>query len=224
MKIIPAPEEPTVEGLSRQMTRLLPHFNRFSIDVQDGVAVPTKTAPISEIAEYLNANKILFKDVTFDFVIMIIEFKEALETLAKLSPDITIGNVVILSSALKNMGLPVIKELSIGLSVNIQDDIETIKRQFNLNAVPCIQIMTVYAGAQGQSLVNSSLNKVDQLRDIDYRNEIYIDGAVNNQTLPVILSRKNLPDFACVGSYLTKSQDGLEERVKYLKSVESGQV
>jgi pentose-5-phosphate-3-epimerase len=84
--------------------------------------------------------------------------------------------------------------------------------------------MTVYAGAQGQSLVNSSLNKVDQLRDIDYRNEIYIDGAVNKQTLPVILTRKNLPDFACVGSYLTKSGDELEDRVKYLKSIESGRV
>jgi hypothetical protein len=38
------------------------------------------------------------------------------------------------------------------------------------------------------------------------------------------LSRKNLPDFACVGSYLTKSGDELEDRVKYLKSIESGRV
>lgn len=219
MKIIPAPEEPTIEGLSFQMNRLLPNFDRFSIDVQDGIAVPTSTASISGIVKYLSENKTLFRNVTFDFDLMVVEYKDALETLAKLRSDITIGNIVILRSVLKNDELPIIDGLSIGLSVNVQDDIETIGRLFNLKAIPSMQIMTVYAGAQGQPIVTQSLNKIDQLRDMYYRNEIYIDGAVNEHTLPVILSRKNLPDFACIGSYLTKAEDNLEERVKYLKSL-----
>lgn len=224
MKFIPAPLESDIKSFSAQLQRLLPYYKRFSIDIQDGKVEPTISARIDEIVNFLLDKQSMFQDVTFDFDLMIEDYEGAIQEIVRLSKSLRIGNIVILSSALKNDSLPVEKDLVIGLSLNPQDTVVEIDRLYGLNNVPCMQIMTVHAGAQGQDFIADMLNKIDQLRQLDYRNIIYIDGAVNKVDIPTILSRKNLPDFACVGSFLTRSGDELEERVEYLKSVENEQM
>lgn len=221
MKIVPAPLEPTLQAFSDQISRLLPYFKRFSLDIQDGKAVPTATLSINEISTYLSLNKEIFQDVIFDFDLMIEQYEPALDQIKELSQRVQIGNIVILKSVLGSSSIPMRDNLSIGLSLNPQDTIEDLTKQYNLNLLPAIQIMTIHAGPQGQSFIEDMLNKIDQLREVGYRSSIYIDGAVNKETLPHILSRENLPDFACVGSFLTRSESELEERVNYLKSIES---
>lgn len=220
MKIVPAPLEPTIDALSTQLYRLTPYFHRFSIDVLDGISFPSKTASITDITTFLKENKTEFKDVIFDFDLMISHYQESIEAIADLTPDIQVGNVVILRTMIKSTVLPVKNSFSIGLSLDIQDEVNDLVSQFDLNTIPCIQIMTVQAGAQGQAFKKDMLNKIQQLRALDYRNIIYIDGSVNKETLPVILSQKEVPDFACVGSFLTKSGDALEEHVRLLKEIE----
>jgi len=80
--------------------------------------------------------------------------------------------------------------------------------------------MSVTPGVQGNPFLEETLNKIEQLRLLGYRKEIFLDGAVNEKTIPVILSKKYQPDFICPGSYLTKTKS-LEENVKYLKEIKS---
>ncbi|MDO9028676.1 MAG: hypothetical protein Q7U68_07475, partial [Candidatus Roizmanbacteria bacterium] len=65
-----------------------------------------------------------------------------------------------------------------------------------------------------------TLTKVERLRQLGYRKEIFLDGAINKKTIPIILSKKYQPDFICPGSYLTKTKT-LEENVKYLLTLEN---
>jgi pentose-5-phosphate-3-epimerase len=220
MKVLPAPLEPTLEKFSAQFLRLLPYFKRFSIDIQDGAAVQTKTVTIPEIISFFKENSTLPTDVLLDFDLMVTDYEAALDNLVELKQYVSIGNVVILKSVLRNNQIPFRDGISIGLSLNIQDEIKDLAFYGNLADIPCIQIMTINAGPQGQPFIPQELNKIDQLRLLGYRNSIYIDGAVNKDTLPAIILHPNRPDYLCVGSYLTKSGDDLEERVNYLKSIE----
>ena len=36
--------------------------------------------------------------------------------------------------------------------------------------------MSVYLGKQGQTFLQNNLKKIEQLRNIDYRNKIFLDG------------------------------------------------
>jgi pentose-5-phosphate-3-epimerase len=78
--------------------------------------------------------------------------------------------------------------------------------------------MSVNPGFQGSPFLPEMLNKIEQLRNIGYRKEIFLDGAVNEKTISVILSKKYRPDFICPGSYLTKAKD-LEKNVEYLREL-----
>ncbi len=77
--------------------------------------------------------------------------------------------------------------------------------------------MSIHPGPQGSPFIPQTLNKIDQLRQKNYRKKILLDGAVNQKTLPQILNKKNKPDVLCIGSFLTKAEDKLKERVEYLK-------
>jgi pentose-5-phosphate-3-epimerase len=98
------------------------------------------------------------------------------------------------------------------------DNLEALAQYYDINSIPAIQIMTVIPGFQGSPFQQKELNKIDWLRENGYRNTIFIDGGVNDKTIPIILSRKNRPDFAGIGSFLTKTPN-IKDHVEYLANV-----
>ncbi|MEO6508866.1 MAG: hypothetical protein ABIO02_02845 [Patescibacteria group bacterium] len=218
MKILPALLEATIDSFAAQLTRLTPHFDRFSIDIQDGKVIPSTTISTSDILEYFKSQPPVSASPIFDFDLMTLDYEKALSDISELKKYISIGNIVIFKAALKGAHLPSHSDLVIGLSLDPPDTIEGLELEYNLNQVPCLQIMTIHAGPQGQSFIPELLNKIDQAKSLGYGSQIYIDGAVNSSSLPTILGHKNVPDFACVGSYLTKAGDELEERITFLKT------
>ncbi|MEK7633718.1 MAG: hypothetical protein AAB437_02640, partial [Patescibacteria group bacterium] len=108
--------------------------------------------------------------------------------------------------------------LPIGLTLNPQDQVDDLARQYNLKEIPFIQIMSVVPGVQGNPFIPDVLNKIEQLRGIGYGKEIFLDGAVNEKTIPVILAKKYQPDFICPGSFLTKTKS-LEKNIEYLNKL-----
>ena len=220
MKVIPAPLEPTLDKFSAQMMRLLPYFKRFSIDILDGIAVPTKNITVKDVITFFKGTPDL-PDIVLDFDLMVSDYEAALNDISELKQYVRIGNIVILKSSVGKSPVPTRKDLAIGLSLNAHDEVSDLEYIGDLNILPCIQVMTIEAGGQGRPFIPDELLKIDQLRNANYRNLIYIDGAVNHETLPAISTLKNRPDFLCVGSYLTRSEDKLEERVNYLRSIES---
>jgi hypothetical protein len=57
-----------------------------------------------------------------------------------------------------------------------------------------------------------------KIRVAGYKSDIIIDGAVNAATLPIILGKRFKPDYAGIGSFLTKTAN-LEQAIKMLDSI-----
>ncbi len=219
MKVLPALLTSSPEELKNQITVLSPFFSYFQIDVTDGLFVPSKTLTIHEVGEVLKQmDSSIIGNMTFDFDLMVADYAEAIRQLAELQKKIKIGNAFIHVSALKTQPIPVIKEFSIGLALDPSDTIDVLDRNYNVNAIPSIQIMTVVPGFQGSPFLEYQLNKIEQLRINGYRNSIFLDGGVNDKTIPRILSHKYKPDYAGIGSFLSKAPD-INQRIAYLNNV-----
>ena len=212
MQICPSILEPTVDSLVSTINRLSPFYKYFQIDIADGIFVPNKTVQIEDIRDTLN------KDcLSFDFHLMVKDYEKEIKKLEKLRNLITIKNVLIHYSALTTSYplRPTPYSIPIGLTLNPQDQVNDLVRHYSLSNIPTIQIMSVTPGVQGNPFLPDTLNKIQQLRVLGYKSNIFLDGAVNDKTIPVINNLKYKPDVICPGSFLTKAKD-LEKNVKYL--------
>lgn len=207
-----------MDSLAATINRLSPFYNYFQIDIGDGVYVNNRTVQIEEIIKNLNKfNKL--DTLHFDFHLMVKDYISDIDKLNNLKKFINIKNIFIHLSAIENFKMK-IKELSslpIGLTLNPQDQVDDLVRHYNLNNIPTIQIMSVTPGVQGNPFLPDTLKKIEQIRVLGYRNEIFLDGAVNDKTLPFINEQKFKPDVVCPGSFLTKAKD-LKKNVEYLEN------
>jgi len=219
MQIIPSVLEYNVDGLNLQINRLSKYFSRFQIDTADGIYVDNTTIQTNDIVDYFKKSLINFKNLIFDFHFMTKNYENDIRKINELRKIININYIFVHYNLFPNLN-QIKKECSlpIGLVFNPQDQINDLSNHYSLNEIPFFQIMSIVPGAQGKPFIPETLNKIEQLRDIGYRKEIFLDGAVNEKTIPVILAKKYQPDFICPGSFLTKAKN-LEKNVKYLNKL-----
>lgn len=216
MQIIPAVLVKTPEEFFEQIRKLQPYFKHFQIDIGDGKFVPNVTLQIDELLKYTPALQSEMKDLIFDFHLMVVDYKKELKKLETLHKSMHIKNILIhFPFFSNNKSLITNNKFVFGPVLNPEDSVSDLAKKNNLQTIPFIQIMTVHPGFQGAPFVPEALQKIEQLRNIYYRNKIYVDGAVNEKTIPLILSQKHKPDVLCVGSYLSKAEN-VEERAKKL--------
>ena len=216
MQICPSMPEPTMEALSSTINRLSPFYNYFQIDIGDGIFVSNRTVQIDEVYKKLYLfNK--YQSLNFDFHLMVSDFKKDIIKLNQLRKLINIKNIFIHYSAISNFKLKIsnLSDIPIGLTLNPEDRVDDLSSRYNLNIIPSIQIMSVTPGVQGNPFLPNTLKKIEQLRILGYRFKIFLDGAVNDKTLPFINEQKFKPDVICPGSYLTKT-DQLQSHVDFL--------
>ncbi len=208
MIIVPSILEKTPAGLLAQIQKLSPYFSYFQIDIADGIFVPNKTVQIEEIPT--------LPPLSYEFHLMVKDYEKEIVKLEKLSLSVKIKIVLIHLSAMQQYNNTTMKQFNIGIVLNPEDSVASLSKKFNLGDITLIQIMSVNPGFQGQPFLPETLQKVEQLRQINYRNKISLDGGINEQTIPQIISQKYPPDIICPGSFLTKTDD-LENHVNYLK-------
>ncbi|MBI5122278.1 hypothetical protein HZA75_00305 [Candidatus Roizmanbacteria bacterium] len=223
MQTVPSILEKTPEDLFFQINKLFPYFPRFQIDIADGIFVPNRTVQIEEIIRFLKGSVKTdpYKNLLFDFHLMVSDFEKDITKLNQLKKLIKIKNIFIHFSAIRNWKLFEIRNLSsfpIGLTLNPEDQVDDLTSHYSLKQIPTIQIMSVVPGVQGNPFLPNTLKKIELLRLLGYRNKIFLDGAINEKTIPIILAKKYQPDFICPGSYLTKAKD-LEKNVNYLNKL-----
>lgn len=221
MKIVPSLVEQSAATLFDRITYLSPYFHRFQIDIEDGVFVKNKTLSTKEFVDYftnLPAEALAKVGPTvFDFHLMVYDPETHLKILSKF-PQKQIGVVFIHKSV-----FPPLKQLTtsyphftFGLVLNPEDKVDAVDSAL-INRLSDIQIMTVDPGRQGQPFIPEALQKIEQLRKREFTGKIYIDGAVNELSIPIILSLSHKPDILCPGSYLAQSpRKDLEKRVRFL--------
>jgi len=218
MQICPSILEKDIKGLISQINKLSPYFSRFQIDIADEIFVPNKTVQIEEIKDSLNKDCLYKDSLLFDFHLMVYDFEKDIIKLNQLKKLIKIKNIFIHYSAIKDFTMKISKlsSIPIGLTLNPEDQVDDLTNHYGLKQIPLIQIMSVIPGVQGNPFLPNTLKKIELLRLLGYRNKIFLDGAVNDKTLPIINKLKYKPDVICPGSFLTKAKN-LEERVQYLK-------
>jgi len=224
MQICPSILEPDIKSLLATIDRLSPFYKYFQIDIADGIYVPNKTVQIDDLIYHLS-NQVtkLPTNFIFDFHLMVKDYKTEIEKLEKLRNLITIENVFIHFDLLPNYQLLTTNySLSIGLALNPKDSATDLTTHYPLPTTPCIQIMSVVPGVQGNPFLPETLKKIEQLRLLGYKSKIFLDGAVNDKTLPFINSLKYKPDVICPGSFLAKAKD-LEKNVEYLNMLKNNQ-
>ncbi|MFA6016983.1 MAG: hypothetical protein WC744_02760 [Patescibacteria group bacterium] len=218
MQICPSILEPAADVLIQTINRLSSFYKYFQIDIADGIFVPNKTVQIEEIKDSLIKDCLHKDSLSFDFHLMVSDFESDIKKLNDLKKLINIKNIFIHLSAIENyleLEIENLSDIPIGLTLNPQDQVSDLTRHYPLNTIPCLQIMSVTPGVQGNPFIPDTLNKIEQLRLLGYRGKIFLDGAVNDKTLPIISKLKYRPDVICPGSYLTKAKD-LKQRVEFL--------
>ncbi len=218
MFVMPSILEERPEDYYLKVKRLSRYFSSFQIDITDGQYVSSKTASVKEILNTFLKDKDLIKKNTLDFHLMVKDFQLEIKKIINFKSKIKLGNIFIhFNLKPKYEELINLYYKNIGLVLNPEDGVRDLANYYNLNKINFLQIMSVYPGRQGQSFMKETLNKITQLRLIGYRSKIYLDGGVNEKTLPIILGKKFIPDVVCPGSYLTKTNDGeLAKKIDYL--------
>jgi pentose-5-phosphate-3-epimerase len=217
MIIYPSILEKNSEDLFFQIKRLSPYFNTFQIDIADGVDVPSKTVQIEEIQNFLQqSNNETMKRFSFEFHLMVKDYKTEIKKLEKLKSIINIRDILIHGALLPDLSiLHSLCSIPIGLVLYPEDPVSLLTPNPYLLTVPYVQIISCRTGFQGSPFIEESLNKIQQLREANYRNKISLDGGINEKTLPIIMSKKYKPDILCPGSFLTKTED-LEKNINKL--------
>lgn len=219
MKIAPTLLNYTIDECVNQFNRLSLYFSTFQIDIQDGKFIKNKTLILKDYFRALEkSGQERISSSLFDFHFQNLTFQDDIALLSSRKDFLKIGFLFIHYSLKPNF--QELKKLypffSFGIVLSPEDEVDIVLKTYTIDILPAIQIMTIHPGPQGSPFIPETLKKIEQLRLKDYRNKIYLDGAINQNTIPLILSLKNQPDCLCIGSFLTKAEN-LKERLDYLK-------
>ena len=207
--------ELSTQSVFDDVKRFSPYLNRFQLDVADGIFVPTVTAHPKDYLDELPKEKNIY-----DFHLMVLNPASYLEYIIKLNQAI-LGIVLVHSAIHPNINKlrSLYPTLTFGLVINADEDVNLVTKTYKLNDFPVIQVMTVHNGYQGGQFLSTSLNKIEQLRNLYYRNKVFIDGGVNENTIKDICKAPFRPDTLCVGSYLIKAPESeIARRIHLLKA------
>lgn len=175
----------------------------FHIDVMDGIFVSQKALPPAEVQEISRlSNKKL------DIHLMTIDPLKYIEEIKKLP---NIDSITIHEEIDKDI-IPIlnkIKEYGFkrGISIKPNTNINTLIPY--LNDIDKILIMTVEPGLGGQPFLDSSIQRIKEIKKLikDKNILLEVDGGINNNTI------KQLKDvnISVVGSYVTTSDDPVQK-------------
>ena len=179
----------------------------FHIDVMDKKFVSQKMFSIEEIIEISDVS-----DKPLDIHLMVEDPQIYIKHLIKLP---NINNITFHLEIDKDINkiLSILKEHNIkrGMAIKPDTDINLLKPY--LNNIDIILIMTVEPGYGGQPFIESSTDRIKEIKELIKKYDILleVDGGINNETIKKV----KLVDIAVVGSYITNS-DNMEERINRL--------
>src|SRR3989344_5620516 len=95
MQTVPSLLEKTPDDLILQINKLSPYFKRFQIDIADGIFVPNRTVQIDEIKDSLIKDCLNKDSLSFDFHLMVKDYKSEIKKIEELNKIIKINLVLI---------------------------------------------------------------------------------------------------------------------------------
>jgi ribulose-phosphate 3-epimerase len=169
-------------------------FKTIHLDVMDGKFVKNRS---------LQFNFKLPKNKKFEAHLMIENPKKWIE-----KNKHKVNNIIVHYESKNNISEILTKK--IGISINPRTKVEKIKPY--LNIINKVLIMTVTPGKYGSKFLNSSIKKIKEIKKINPKIKIEVDGGINPKTI-----KKIDADSYIVGSYLQNSGD-IKKAIKELKN------
>ena len=185
----------------------------FHIDVMDGVFVPNISFGMPVIKSIKEtANKVL------DVHLMIVDPDRYITKFKELGSDILTVHVEACNHLHRTIHAIKQEGMKAGVALNPHTPVNSISDV--LNDLNLVCIMSVNPGFGGQSFIENTYNKVEQLRDLRNKTNsnflIEIDGGVNLQNAPKLLSSG--ADVLVAGSFVFKSENPTQT-ISELKSI-----
>ncbi len=223
-EIIPAILVKKFDDLQDTLSKLVGVVHTVQVDFCDGVFVPSKTWPyadgIDEEGKIMDHhfNKIIneeegmpfWNEFEFELHLMVNQAHKDFGTFLKLGPKAVLfqleaeGEVAEFKEFLEGIDPYVRDNIDIGLSINIDTDLEIVYPLVPL--LSFIQVMGIAKiGYQGQGFDDRALEKIKTLRAKYPDLIITVDGSVNMETAPRII--KAGATKLVVGSALWKDDD-----------------
>ena len=185
----------------------------FHIDVMDGVFVPNISYGMPVIKSIKEtANKVL------DVHLMIVDPDRYITKFKELGSDVLTVHVEACNHLHRTIHAIKQEGMKAGVALNPHTPVSSISDV--LNDLDLVCIMSVNPGFGGQSFIENTYNKVEQLRDLRNKTNsnflIEIDGGVNLQNAPKLLSSG--ANVLVAGSFVFKSENPTQT-ISELKSI-----
>ena len=168
------------------------------VDVMDGVFVENKTL---EFDYFYDITKFTTKPK--DVHLMVSDVKKYIDNFSKLSPEYISFHYEATNDVLGVINY--IHNLGIKASLAINPSTQTSEILDYLKYLDMVLVMSVEPGRGGQTFIEDSTKKVEQLymlrENEGYNYKIEVDGGVNNETI----KKCEKVDICVVGSYITKN-------------------
>ncbi|MBJ6367825.1 ribulose-phosphate 3-epimerase [Snuella sedimenti] len=177
----------------------------FHIDIMDGVFVPNISfgMPVLE-AISKHAKK------TIDVHLMIIDPDRYIKTFANLGSNILTVHYEACPHLHRTLQAIKAEGMKAGVALNPHTNINVLED--TINDIDLVCIMSVNPGFGGQSFIENTYNKVNQLKDLITRKKastrIEIDGGVTSKNAKALVDAG--ADVLVAGSYVFKSDNQIE--------------
>ncbi|MDP3974528.1 MAG: hypothetical protein Q8P65_00890 [bacterium] len=219
MKIVPAILTDDINSFWDQINKLSPYYDTFQIDIMDKTYGENETISLFDIKQSLKSHADLTKKINLEFQLIIKNPEKYYKIIKELKTSLNINCIYFHYKIKPNLQLLYDEiGIDIGIAIDPDDSIAQLIQNYDIKSIKNIIIMTVFPRAQGQSFLEYSLDKIEQLRVAGYRYNISVDGGVNDKTIPLIFSKFFLPDFLNIGSFFSKSEN-LRESIKKINSI-----
>ncbi len=176
------------------------------IDVMDGIFVPNITFGPPVIKSIRNKTKL-----PFDVHLMITQPERYIEDFVKAGADLIVVHAE--STIHLHRVIQQIKSYGVkaGVSLNPSTSPEVLK--YIINDIDLVLVMSVNPGFGGQSFIESSIDKIKEIRKMSETIDIEVDGGINDKTIKKCIEAG--ANVFVAGSYVFGGN--YEERIKSLK-------
>ena len=181
------------------------------IDIMDGKFVDNKTWTTGEVRKFTN-----YSTLPLEVHLMVKKPEKYIEEYALMNTSIILFHY----EAVKNINEMINKVksygLKVGIAINPQTDINVLYPY--LNIIDEVLIMSVNPGKSGQSFIEESLEKINNLKNYiienNYKTIVSVDGGINDET--AVLCKEAGVDELVSASFIHKD---IINNIKILKNI-----
>ena len=179
------------------------------LDVMDGIFVENKTFTYEE---FYNITRFTTKPK--DVHLMVSDVRRYIDEFSSLNPEFITFHYEAASEISSVINYIHEKGIKVGISIKPSTDISEIVEY--LDYIDLVLVMSVEPGRGGQTFIEDSTKKIEQLYNLrerqNYKYLIEVDGGINDKTIKLC----NKADIVVVGSYITRQN--YEEAIKSLRN------